>query len=323
MTTMRNSNRSLLAVTAMTAALAIGAAACNGGSGDVNAHNINVTVSIAKTVVSSASGIGVVYVGVWSGVDNRLGFTSPVAAPVVSAAGADTFPYGGSSIGGFETRDGRVVCQKVTSQNVVDKGTHFELTVPILQFPWVKGQVVWAFTDRYDATLYGNTLKTAFHTCDPDNGFTDYFGIPIQITSITAGAPIGSTASWNVSFAATQMTNGSGTNYFQASKPMQILDGAGHYFDVVPNSLDTTTFSMVVTTPVGTSLVPKATGATPTRLQKNDPADSSAVVSYGTQFQDILNFPAKYLQTGDFIVSTPATLNSPSDVTITLDATVP
>lgn len=332
---MRNFNRSLIVTGLAAGALAVGVTACQSGGGDVNAHNITVTVNVPKTVVTSAAGVGVVYVGIWSGVDNHLGFPSPVAAPAASSAGADTFPFGGTSVGDFSTRDARMICLAVTDQAVIDKTDHWEVDGQILQFPWIKGQVVWAFADR------------SRRTCDPGNGFGDNYGIPITLTSIssTNGQATSPTPLWRLTFAATPMFDAGGTPYFPpaaaskaqidgGSEPgaLQILDGAGHVFAVwrEPDGaggkqaadLQANNFVVVVQTPVGTSLVPKLSGPAQPRLEKDNP-DGSDFTTYGTQFQDILNFPGKYIQSGDLVVSNAATLNAPNDVTISLDTVVP
>src|SRR5687768_2757603 len=118
--------------------------ACGKLDEGVNAHDLTGTVVVPKSVVGTNE-LGMIVVGIYSGLDTRVGYPSPIAAPAQSAAGADTFPYGGTSIGTFANRDYRYICQRVSAREVRDAGANYELDFQILQFPFYEGAVVWAF----------------------------------------------------------------------------------------------------------------------------------------------------------------------------------
>jgi hypothetical protein len=310
-----------------------GAASCGKFNEGVNAQNLHVSVLVPKTVVTSASGIGVIYVGVYSGTDNHLGYVSPAAAPGPDVSLQNTFPFGGASLGDFETRDFRLRCKTVSNQSVADAGTDWKVEGDVLQFPFYKGEVVWAFADRYTAPV--NLLQgSAYSTCSADSNGDGYYsavGIPIDLEPVVQGT----NGNWIMKFAPTPLKLGSDP-VFPTNHNLDILDAKGHYWNavldfgignpppIVNNHLDygdTGTGrhpSLIVLPANGVNITPAITGNTQPRLEDNDNLDV-----YGTQFHDILNYPGKYVGSGDLITSTPAVLNTLDPVTITLDTTVP
>src|SRR6185295_16474814 len=121
-------------------AASVGLASCDEYLGNINEglniHDIGGKVIIPKSVVASNGTIdqmGVLYIGLYSGLDQRLGFYSPVAAPA-GVGGGDTFPYGGTAIGDFQTTDVRYVCLEILHRNVRDAGANYEFDYQILQF---------------------------------------------------------------------------------------------------------------------------------------------------------------------------------------------
>ncbi|HVO31028.1 MAG TPA: hypothetical protein VMV18_09840, partial [bacterium] len=174
---MRNPTRFTLLSLGLVAVL--GAASCDEYLGNVNEglniHDLGGKVLIPKTLVGTSSKIGVVYVGIYSAVDTQYGFLGPVTAPDPSGGVGDAFPYGGTSVGDFYTRDAREVCQVVSDRNVKDAGANWELDFAVLQFPFYKGSIVWAFADQDNST------------CNANGGFYDPIAIYIDPISVTAG----------------------------------------------------------------------------------------------------------------------------------------
>jgi len=327
---MRTTHKLLLS--SSLAALLAGGAACGKFNEGVNARNVHVTVLIPKALVTSAAGIGVVYVGVWSGTDTHLGYVSPAAAPGPDVTLQNTFPFGGASIGNFETRDYRLRCKTVSNQTVTTSGTNWQVEGDVLQFPFYKGEVVWAFADRYKTPTTPLT-DSAYATCSVDGNGDGYYApvaIPIDLLPVVQGT----NGNWIMPFSPTALQVG-GTNIFGGTDALDILDAKGHYWNAVLdlnpitgnvdfNNLDygdssvSRPPSLVVLPANGVNLVPAITGETQPLLEDNDKLDV-----YGTQSHDILNFPGKYVRSGDLVVSTPAVLNDLKPVTITLDSQVP
>ena len=145
---MRNSLLKLAALASSLVALSA-LASCGEFNEGINAKDIRGTVVIPKAL--AGSNVGMVYVGVWAGIDTRLGYPSPEAAPQSSSAGADTFPYGGSSVGTFSTRDARFICEVISAREAPrDMGANWEVDFEVLQFPFYEGASVWAFVDQGD-----------------------------------------------------------------------------------------------------------------------------------------------------------------------------
>ncbi len=286
------------AVLAVAAATVFAAASCDEYLGNtnegLNIHNMRGKILIPKAVLGS-NALGVVYVGVFSGVDNRLGYLSPSAAPA-QVGGGDTFPYGGTSIGDFYTRDARVVCAQVSDRNVIDNGTELELDFSILQFPFYPGSAVWAFAD------------TGNDTCNSGGGFYDAFAIPVQLTDVTAAA---NGTDFVVTVEATDLSafTGAGVGVVQLRDPFNRLYKA--------KSVNTTAHTVTVTDFYNYGTGPKAAGPYEAQLLK-----PNTRLNYGTEYQNVLNFPATYINPGDLVPSTPTTITDTKPVTITLDAKV-
>ncbi len=296
------------AVLAVSAATVFAAASCDEYLGNtsegLNIHNMTGKILIPKAVLGSNE-LGVVYVGVFSGVDNRLGYLSPAAAPA-QVGGGDTFPYGGTSIGDFYTRDARVVCTQVSDRNVIDNGTELELDFSILQFPFYPGSAVWAFAD------------TGNDTCNGGGGFYDAFAIPVTPTDVTAsGTATGPVCGPNfltdyvVTLESTDISafTGAGVGVVQLSDPYQRLYKA--------KSVNPAAHTVTVTDFYNYCTPPKAAGPFASQLKK-----PNSRVYYGTEYQNVLNFPATYINPGDLVPSTATTITDTAPVTITLDAKV-
>lgn len=286
------------AVLAVSAASVFAAASCDEYLGNtnegLNIHNMTGKILIPKAVLGSNE-LGVVYVGVFSGVDNRLGYLSPSAAPA-QVGGGDTFPYGGTSIGDYYTRDARVVCTQVSDRNVIDNGTELELDFSILQFPFYPGSAVWAFAD------------TGNDTCNGGGGFYDAFAIPVTPTDVTAAA---NGTDFVVTLETTDLSafTGAGVGVVQLSDPYQRLYKS--------KSVNTAAHTVTVTDFYNYGTPPKAAGPYQARLLK-----PNSNVYYGTEYQNVLNFPATYINAGDLVPSTATTITDTKPVTITLDAKV-
>lgn len=301
---------SIAALGLLSGVLLVATADCGKVNEGVNVNNLHVTVLVPKTVITSASGIGVVYVGIYSGTDSRLGYVSPIVAPVANPALQDAFPFGGASIGDFETRDYRLMCKTVTNQDVIDAGGNWQLDVDVLQFPFYKGEVVWAWADRPKPPA-APLNEGAYSSCNTQDGYQAPVAIPLELTAVSPSGP-----NFIVSFAPTSFTIG-GNDLF-LSPNLDILDAHGHYWNLAPNSLDEVNDTMTLVPSVGVSLTPAIEGSASPRLENNDDFEY-----YGTQFHDILNFPAKYVEAGDAVSSTPPVLDTLHPVTVTIDTVVP
>ena len=318
---MRNS---LLKITAL-ASFLVALSACSDFNEGINSKNLNGTVVIPKAL--AGTNVGMVYVGVWAGLDSRLGYPSPEAAPQSSSAGADTFPYGGTSVGAFYTRDQRYVCEVVAAREAPrSEGANWVVDFEILQFPFYEGATVWAFVDQPNA---GNR----YNSCNAGGGYYDYYQILVDMLDVTAD-PNGT--DFQVVINPTNLTSESKNWVSEANSPtnfksVELLDEAGIYWEVI--DVDDATDTLTLQAPVGGGGTPFANGSQPARLYLRDDVDTDGDgiaddrngVDYGTQFNDILNIPSKYIEPGDLVASESgaAILNDLSSVTITIDTVVP
>ena len=282
----------------------VGAAGCNEYIGNLNEglnlHNLAGTVVIPKAVLGTRE-LGVVYVGVFSGVDNRFGFLSPISAPA-QVGGGDTYPYGGTSVGDFYTRDARFVCMTVADQTKRDAGANWEVDFDILQFPLYPGAAVWAFADNDNST------------CNKSGGFYDAFAIYVTPTAV---APNG--ANFTVTVASTDLSAFTGPG---STGEVQLLDPAARLYKIV--SINASAHTITVSDIFNYGVAPSVTGPYPSQLLK-----PTSNTYYGTQYQNVLNNPLApgaggipYVSTGDAVPSVPTTIMNTANVTLTLDAKV-
>ncbi len=270
-------------------------AGCSEFDEGVNAENVHGTVRIPKAVVSSSEGIGMIYVGVYAGVDSHLGYPSPEAAPSSSSAGADTFPYGGTSVGTFTTRDAREVCEVVSDRTVVETDDAWEIEFDILQFPFYEGAAVWAFADQ------------DFTSCNSEDGFYDFYSVNVDLADVTDDGP----DQYVVTLAETDLSDFPSET---AGEKWELIDEAERVYSV--DELDDETDTLVVLDLGGYGRAPEVDGSRPARITRD------TEIYYGTQFNDVLNFPGTYIGPGDIVVGTEAILNDLGAVTITLDTVV-
>lgn len=310
--TMRNSLLKLAALASTVVALTALVSSCGDFNEGINAKDIRGTVVIPKALAST--NVGMVYVGVWAGLDTRLGYPSPEAAPQSSSAGADTFPYGGSSVGTFFTRDARFICEVIGAREAPrDAGANWEVDFEILQFPFYEGATVWAFVDQVDGGgKYG--------TCNAGGGYSDYYQILVDLLEVT---PDANGTDFEVVINSTVLNGGDGSKNFVAEAnqdKVELIDEAGRFWEVI--DVDDATDTLTLQAPVGGGGTPFANGDQMARLYIRD--DEAPITDYGTQFNDILNFPSKYIAAGDLVASESGAvvLNSLSPVRITIDTTV-
>lgn len=290
-----------LIVAASALALLGAASGCNEYLGNIN-EGVNVNNMAGKVVIPKAvlgsNALGVVYVGVFSGVDMSRGYLSPLTAPAQVGDG-NTFPYGGTSVGDYYTRDARYVCQVITDRNVKDAGTNLEVDFQILQFPFYPGSAVWAFADNDNST------------CDNNSGYYDATAIFVTPTDVQPNA-----TGWTVTFDTTDLALFSGIN---GSGSKQFLDPAGRLYKV--STVNATALTANVTDVFNYGVAPSVTGPYPSQLIKPE-----ANMYYGTQSQVVLNFPTSpsygFVSTGDLVPTTPTIINDLSSVTLTLDSKV-
>lgn len=339
---------------------ALAYSACGKLDEGVNAHNLTGTVVVPKSVVGTNE-LGMIVVGVYSGLDLRVGYPSPVAAPAGSAAGADTFPYGGTSIGTFANRDYRYVCQNVSARDVRDAGTNYELDFEILQFPFYEGAVVWAFLDQFP---YGS--------CNPARGYSDYKQILIDLLTVTEGSAGQFVVTVDQSTLVPDETGPAGgpliftrfTDSYNLTRPnaepwdegihdgdndhtgpcaenepidpedpiycksTELIDEGGQYWEV--EAIDDPARTIILTPPIGgggTPIVEGGSGQARLYLRWDDPLAGDlglAFVDYGSQYNDLLNFPSLSLGAEDFVSnqSNSPVLTDLSPVTVTIDTPV-
>lgn len=246
----------------------------------INVHDVGGTVTVPKSVAPDAEDIGMIYIGLYSGVDSRLGYPSPIAAPAASTAGADAFPFGGTSIGNFMTRDVREVCAIVGERDIRDEGSSWELDFEILQFPFHDGVVAWAWMD---------TLGTGnpFTTCDRDNGYYGYYQIEVTPIDVSQNG-----TQWHVVF------DDSGLPFPEtipgSAADRRLLDADGQYWQVA--GYDEVEPSVNVFDIYDNGGRPAMSGpAQPAIISEEE------LQYYGSHFQDVLNFPGKYVFPGDYV----------------------
>jgi len=278
----------------------------------INIHDMSGTVLVPKSVAPTAESVGMIYIGLYSGVDNHLGFPSPVAAPAASTAGADTFPYGGTSIGSFYTRDARTVCQRIESQTVRDAGANWELDFEVLQFPFYEGTNVWAWMDALVIDTAGTALNT-FTSCDPDNGYFSYYQIEVEPIDAEAEG-----AQWRVSLEDSDLPDVPGTN-----STRRYQDAAGQLWAVT--GIDQVDDAVIVADIYSWGGKPASSGPSQPII-----ISEAELMNFGSQFQDVLNFPGKYVRgadgasPGDFVSENPVVLDNLSgNVEITVAFEVP
>lgn len=283
----------------------------------LNVHNLSGKILIPKTAAPTIDDIGVVYVGVWSGVDLQQGYLSPVTSPSTTpGVPGDSFPYGGTAVGDFFTRDARYVCQNVTDRDVKDAGSNWELDFEILQFPFYPGSAVWAFADQSSVT------------CNAGGGFYDPKAIYVAPSDVVEFDPpvypnsfggslqrtIWDRSDWKISLASTDLS------VFLPAPGSELAD---------LNFVDATQHLYLVTTLDGPDKIgvrdfyrvgrpPAIEGFWEPQIQ-----DPNTNIYYGTQYQDVLNHPTSYMVSGDLIPSTPTTIDNLSPVELTLDSVVP
>ena len=267
----------------------------------LNVHDMAGTVYVPKSVAPTADDVGMIYVGLYSGVDNRLGYPSPIAAPAASTAGADTFPYGGTSIGNFMTRDARLICSTIGARSIRDEGTEWALDLEVLQFPFHEGTHVWAWMD---VLVVGTAGINNYTSCDRDGGFYSYYQIEVSPIEVQAF-----NTEWLVVFDPDDLPLPGNVPGGNASR--RYLDPSGEYWQVT--EIDPGTNSIRVFDLYSNGGRPALSGPTdPLIISEAD------LLPYGSQFQDVLNFPGKYIAPGDFVVETPAVLEKVEDVDLTL-----
>jgi len=318
--------RKLLSISLTVGALAL--TACGKLDEGVNAHDLQGTVVVPKALLGT-NDVGMIYVGVYSGLDTRTGYPSPVAAPAQSSAGADTFPYGGTSIGTFANRDYRFICQRVSGQLINDAGANWELPFDVLQFPFYEGAVVWAWVDQYP-----------FGSCNSNDGYSDYKQILVDMLDVqpasTAGQyvitldqePLVPTEPTLFS-AHTDQADDCDSEPFDPEDPeycqsTEFLDEGGNFWEVV--TINESAKTITVESPVGGGGQPALNGGTQARLflRWDEPTASGAVVRYGSQYTDVLNFPTVYIDPEDFVSGQTGSpvLQNLDPVTVTIDTAV-
>lgn len=282
--------------------LSLAAAGCEFDEG-INVHDVSGTITVPKSIAPEAQDIGMIYIGLYSGVDQRLGYTSPIAAPAASTAGADAFPYGGTSIGSFMTRDVREVCSVISERDIRDEGSSWELDFEILQFPFHEGTAAWAWMD---------TLGTGnpYTSCDRGNGWYGYFQIEVTPIEVTQAG-----TQWKVVFDDTGLP-------FPETIPggagqRRLLDADGQYWQVT--GYDEIEPSVTVFDIYDNGGRPGMSGpAQPALISEEQ------LQYYGSHFQDVLNFPGKYIFPGDVVTDEAFVLeNLPDRIELTLDTEVP
>lgn len=278
----------------------------------INVHDMSGTVLVPKSAAATADDVGMIYVGLYSGVDNHLGYPSPIAAPAASTAGADTFPYGGTSIGSFYTRDARTVCQKIESRAVRDDGANWALDFELLQFPFYEGTSLWAWMDTFVVSTSG-TVVNKYESCDPNNGYFSYYQIEVEPTGVDQDG-----TEWRVNLVDSELPEvpgGSGNRRYQdaAGQLWQVTD-----IDLVNDAVNV--FDIY------------SWGGKPVSSGPSQPIviSEAEVMYFGSQFQDVLNFPGKYIRgndgasPGDYVSQTPVILDNLSgNIEITIDFEVP
>lgn len=309
---MRNSALKIAALASTVVSLSA-VTACGEFNEGINAKDLrgNVLVPVAL----AGTNVGMVYVGVWAGLDMRLGYPSPQAAPQSSSAGADTFPYGGSSVGSFFTRDARYICEVVANRpdiEVVDG--NYVVPFEVLQFPFYEGATAWAFVDQADG-------GGKFGTCNAGGGYSDYYQILVDLLEVT---PDPNGTDFEVVINPTVLNGADGSKNFVSNAnqdKVELIDEAGRFWEVI--SVDDATDTLTLQAPIGGGGTPHVNGAQQARLYIRD--DEAPIVDYGTQFNDILNFPSKYIGPGDLVASEngAAVLSDLSPATITIDTVVP
>lgn len=287
--------------------LALPLAGCAFDEG-INVHDMHGTVLVPKSVAPTAESVGMIYVGLYSGVDNHLGYPSPIAAPAASTAGADTFPYGGTSIGSFYTRDARDVCQKIDSRAVRDDGANWALDFEILQFPFHKGTSVWAWMDSY---VEGTS--NIYTSCDSNNGYYSYYQIEVVPTEVEQDG-----LEWTIHLEDSDLPTVPGN---AATRKYQ--DAIGQLWQVASIDIPNDTLNVVDIYNWGGK--PVSSGPTQPIIKSE-----SSLLYFGSQYNDVLNFPGKYVRgvngadPGDYVSETPVILDNLSgDVEITIDFEVP
>lgn len=305
----------LFATVLLSVVLALPVGGCAFDEG-INVHDLKGTVLVPKSASPTAESVGMIYVGLYSGVDNHLGFPSPVAAPAASTAGADTFPYGGTSLGSFYTRDARLVCQQIGSRTIRDDGANWALDFELLQFPFYEGTNVWAWMDAFVLDSTGNPVNT-YTSCDDNNGYYSYFQIEVDPIDVVQEG-----VEWRVNLEDSDLTTipvpGNGaTRRFQ--------DADGKLWQVV--EIDEVNDAINVVDIYSWGGKPAISGPSIPIVYNEENAD---LMYFGSQYQDVLNFPGKYVRgiegaaPGDYVAQTPFVLDNLSgDVEITVDFEVP
>lgn len=326
----------------------------------LNINDMNVTVLVPKTLATSAQGIGVIYVGLYSGVATvidsafniDLALPLPVQAPGSGTSSGETFPYAGTSIGDYLTRDARYICAKTFDSTPVDDGNgHWMLQTQLLQFPFYPGARLWAFSDQ--AT--GLPGAGEYHpTCNSSGlGRFDVYQVEVQMASVAPsvlytsafditmapGTPGGPGGDVNATTPAVfqgvrtesmYTVQGADVGGFLPSAPIGdevLIDALGKLWPVYryKSVTNSTGGSLVVTValPVGDHPPAPALHG-PNQPQRIYKADGN-FWPYGSQNNDVLNLPQKYMFHGDLLTSTAQaiTLSAPADSTITLDMQVP
>lgn len=292
--------RSLLVLASLAASLAL-VTGCAFDEG-INVHDLEGTVLVPKSVAPTADDVGMIYVGLYSGVDLHLGYTSPIAAPAASTAGADTFPYGGTSSGSFYSRDVRTVCQSIAGRSVRDGGANWEVDFEILQFPFYEGANVWGWMDTLITDTAG-TIVNSYTSCDPNNGYYSYYQIEVDPVSVDSAG-----SQFEITLEDSDLPDVPGGN---SERRYQDADGSLWGVSAIDIATDVLTVGDIY-----------SVGGKPAINGPSQPIILSyeELQYYGSQFQDTLNFPGKYIRVGDFVNDAPVVLDSLSGkVELTID----
>ena len=271
----------------------------------VNAHDVSGTVYVPKSVAPTADDVGMIYIGLYSAVDMHLGYPSPAAAPSASTSGADTFPYGGTSIGVFTTRDTRSICQTVTERSIREDGNQWALDFEILQFPFHDNSVAWAWMDLYTG------LANTYRSCDNENGYYGEYQLEVEATDVSASG-----TGFEVLLEDSDLP-------FEDDIPgyaddddreefIRYQDADGQRWGV--NRLDSATDTLYLVDIYSNGGSPATSGPAPSLI-----ISTADYLYYGSQRQDVLNFPGKYIDVGDFVSEDPFVLeNTNSAIELTI-----
>lgn len=287
----------------------------------INVHNLEGTVYVPKSVAPTANDVGMIYIGLYSGVDEHLGYPSPVAAPAASTAGADTFPYGGTSLGSFMSRDVRTVCQVIGSRSVRDEGANWALDFDILQFPFHEGTNVWGWMDAFVVNTAGQ-VTNSYTSCDPENGYYSYYQIEVEPIDVQQNG-----TEWVIQLEDSQLpVTGSGNDAIPGNSiERRYQDAEGKLWQLT--DVDPVTDTIIVYDVYSWGGKPASSGPSQPIILSLSPDDRQY---FGSQYQDVLNFPGKYLRgasgttPGDYVSATPVVLeNLSGKVELTIDFEVP